>query len=77
MDERIKKVMAAVFGIETAQINDGLSPDNLEKWDSLTHMTLVVALEEEFEVKFSEEEILEMMNYALVKEIIREKIKQS
>ena len=68
--ERIKKVMSAVFEIPVEQIKDDSSPDIIESWDSLKHMNMVVGLEEEFEVEFTEDEILEMMNYALIKSIL-------
>ena len=68
--ERIKKVMSSVFEIPVEQIKDDSSPDIIYSWDSLKHMNLVVALEEEFEVEFTEDEILEMMNYALIKSIL-------
>ena len=71
--ERIKKVMSAVFEIPVEQITEDSSPDNIGSWDSLKHMNLVVALEEEFEVEFTDDEILEMMNYALIKSILMEK----
>ena len=64
--ERIKKVMSAVFEIPVEQVEDDSSPDTIDSWDSLKHMNMVVALEEEFEIEFTEDEILEMMNYALI-----------
>ena len=70
LSERIKKVMSAVFEIPVEQIKDDSSPDIIDSWDSLKHMNMVVALEEEFEVEFTEDEILEMMNYALIKSIL-------
>jgi len=70
ISDRIKNVMSAVFGISNEEINDESSPDTIESWDSLKHMNMVVALEEEFEVEFTDDEILEMMNYALIKSIL-------
>ena len=54
-------------------ITDESSPDNIESWDSLKHMNLIIALEEEFEVTFTDNEIFKMMNYASIKSIIIEK----
>lgn len=70
MEDRIKNVMAAVFEVPVDEITDELSPDNVKSWDSLKHMNLVVALEEEFEITFSDVEIAEMMNLPLIKQII-------
>ena len=74
MENRIKNIMAAVFEISVDEINDESSPDNIESWDSLKHMNLIVALEEEFGVQFMDEEIVEVMNYALIKLILSKKV---
>jgi acyl carrier protein len=73
MESRIKKVMGDVFNIGVDTINNDSSPDNIENWDSLKHMNLIVALEEEFEVEFDDEEIVDSMNYALILNILKSK----
>jgi acyl carrier protein len=67
MEGRIKAVMAAVFDIKTEDIDDNASPDTIGSWDSLHHMNLIVALEEEFGVTFNEEDMANMLNYQLIK----------
>ncbi|MCK5218436.1 acyl carrier protein [bacterium] len=74
MDDKIKNIMAVVFEIPVGQINDESSPDTIESWDSISQMALVVAIEEEFELEFCDDEIVEMMNMKLIKQIIREKL---
>ena len=74
IEERIKNVMSAVFEISEAEIKNDSSPDTIGSWESLKHMNLVVALEEEFEIEFTDNEIFEMMNYSLIKNIISGKI---
>jgi len=69
-DDRIIAVMSAVFELPADEINDESSPDSIDSWDSLRHMNLVMALEEEFEKEFADDEILEMVNYKLIQEII-------
>jgi len=75
MENRIKKVMSAVFEVPVEKINDKSSPDTIESWDSLKHMNLVVALEEEFGVHFNDENIVEIMNYSLIRLILSKKLK--
>jgi len=70
IEDRIKNVMSAVFEIPIQEINDQSSSDKIASWDSLKHMNLVISLEEEFNMQFSENEILEMINFILIKEII-------
>ena len=73
METRIREIMSSVFNVDIAEIDEKASPDTIEKWDSLAHMNLIVALEEEFEVEIIEDEIIEMMNFKLTCEIIKSK----
>ena len=70
LEDRIKNVMSSVFELPVEQINENSSPDTIGSWDSLKHMNLIVALEEEFGMEFSDDEILEMLNYKLIKNIL-------
>jgi len=74
LDNHIKNVMSAVFEIPIEEINEDTSPDNVGSWDSLKHMNLVVALEEEYDIEFIEEEIVEMMSLSQIKSIVLEKL---
>lgn len=74
MKEKIKEIMAVVFEIEKEDIPDNASPDNIENWDSLHHMNLIVALEEEFDLELDDEDIVEMLNLELIEEILGEKV---
>ena len=73
MEEKIKTIMATVFGIDSQDIADITSPDNVDTWDSINHLNLVVAIEEEFEIEFDEEEIINLVNYELIKEYVLNK----
>jgi len=74
MEDRIKAVVSAVLNISIDDINSDSSPDTIESWDSLKHMNLIVALEEEFEIIFDEEDFEVMLNFQLISLTIREKI---
>tara|TARA_B110000263_G_C15155206_1_gene439776 strand:+ start:586 stop:819 length:234 start_codon:yes stop_codon:yes gene_type:complete len=64
--DRIINVMSSVFSVSIDDIDDTTSPDTLESWDSVNHMHLIIALEEEFLVKLNDEDIIEMINYKLI-----------
>jgi len=74
MREKIKNVMAVVFEIQPTDIPDSASTSSLENWDSLNHMNLVVALEEEFKVRFSDEEIVEIISLEAVEKALSSKL---
>ncbi len=67
MEEDIKRVMADIFGVDVQTVNENSSIDTLPDWDSLRHLNLILALEEKFQISFSEEETIEILNYKLIK----------
>ena len=75
MEDRIKKIIASVFEIEEEKIDVSVSTETSEKWDSLSHMKLVVALEEDFGILFDNEEIIDLISFPLIKKIIEEKLR--
>ena len=66
MKETIKQIVADVMEVPVASITDDSSPDTIPAWDSLKHMNLVLSLEQQFNITFSEEQIAEMMNVQLI-----------
>ncbi len=72
MENRIKKVMSAVFEIPVEEIKDKSSPDTIESWDSLKHMNLVIALGDEFQITIPDEEVGNLLSFSLIKLIVGE-----
>jgi len=70
LEQRIKKTMSVIFDTDIESINEQSSPETLEKWDSLGHMNLVVALEEEFNLQLTEEQMLQIMDYKMIVELL-------
>ncbi|MFZ2007909.1 MAG: acyl carrier protein [Stellaceae bacterium] len=73
MTDRVSKVFAEVLGLSAEQITDDTSPDNTPQWDSMAAMSLVVAIEDEFDVRLSTAEIVSMRNVAIVKKVLASK----
>ncbi len=55
MEERLKKVIQDVFSVDEVDIN--VRMDNLSNWDSLKQINYMIALEEEFGISISPEEM--------------------
>jgi len=73
MQQKIKQVMAAVFNVSAESIGQDFSPETAEMWDSLRHMNLVIALEQEFQVEFDENDIPGMLSVSLIEGILSAK----
>ena len=68
MKDRVFQILSQIMGTPVQDIREDSSPDTITEWDSLKHMRLVLALEEEFSVRFSDETIVGMLN---VSEILK------
>ena len=71
MEDRIRNVMAAVFDLPPDKISDDSSPHQIAAWDSMKHLNLVLALEEEFDIRFEEAEIPSLVNFKIIAATIR------
>lgn len=71
----IQEIMSVVFKKDKELINSESSQDNIDNWDSLKHLDLIFALEEEFEITFPVEEIGHLVSFKLIKVIIEEQLK--
>jgi len=72
VQERIKKIMSIVFEVPIDQITETSSKDTIEHWDSLRHLNLIMALEEEFEITIPDEEVDNLINLKLIELIIND-----
>lgn len=73
MIERIRTIAADVFEVPVDRIQPASSPDTIESWDSLHHLNLVLALEQEFAIQFTPEEIEQLLSVELVAALVDEK----
>ena len=74
-DMKLKDVLSNVLGVSIEEINDDSSPDSLDKWDSLSHLKLVMAIESEFEVELSPEDSMDMLSVKLIRMILEDVLK--
>ena len=74
LDERIQGIFSDVFGIPREAISPDSSPETIDTWDSLQHLNLVLALEQEFQVQFTAEEIETLVSPAEIARLVSEKM---
>lgn len=73
MKAKVFKIVGQIMQVPANQLNEESSPDTVEKWDSLKHMNLILALEEEFNIQFTDTEIVEMLSVGLILEALENK----
>lgn len=70
MQERVKRVMSQVLGVPAESVGSESSQESIPRWDSLGHMNLCLALEEEFQVSFEPDEVVRMTNFQAIVETL-------
>lgn len=71
MREIIKDIMSDVFEIKRSSIYNEIRKFEFDKWDSLGHINLIVALEEHFDLMFDPEEIVKIESITDIEEAIK------
>lgn len=56
--EKYINIFKNLFNVEETKLNDKFTFADVDNWDSLTHMSLISMLEDEFDVFFDTEDIL-------------------
>lgn len=74
VEQSIKDLMSVVLNIDAAKIDDDTSMDNTPGWDSVNHINLVVALEEEFSISFEVSEFELMISFFEIVQIVNAKL---
>jgi acyl carrier protein len=73
MEDRINAVMKRVFDLTDAELAQKMSRETIAKWDSLTHMDLVVSLEREFNVNLDIDDIIAITNIESIRLVLNSK----
>jgi acyl carrier protein len=73
-ETRVQNVFREVFDDEKLTIYREMQAKNVEGWDSLNHITLIMTLEETFKVKFSTREVMGFQNVGEMLDCLRGKL---
>ena len=60
--EKLNEIFMDVLDLDEVELNEGSSANDIEEWDSLSHIQLIVAIEKAFGIKFTSLEIMKWKN---------------
>ena len=70
--QRVSAIVAATFNVSEADIAPGTSPATLEAWDSMGHLMLVLALEQDFGIQIPPESVERMTDVGSIVAMLAE-----
>jgi len=76
LSDRVRGIIADVLEVSIASIRPDSSPETVDTWDSVHHLNLVLALEQEFGLQFEPEEIDQMKDMQRILAILGSKVPQ-
>ena len=75
IDQKLTEILAEVFELKPNDINESLTNNDIETWDSLRQMDLVNTLEQEYDFELEMEEIIKMESISTIAEVVNSKTK--
>ena len=74
-EEQINNILKSVLNVSDEDISKNLGIHDVDNWDSLTHMSLIVEIENNFNIELTGDEIAEMVSFVRIREILNFKLK--
>ena len=74
-NERLTAVFRRVFSNDTLILEPDMTADDIEEWDSFSHVNLILAIEIEFGIEFEQNEAMNFENLEALERAIERKHK--
>ena len=69
--EKYSEIFKASLNVDADKVNENLKYNEIDEWDSIGHMTLVAALEEEYKITFETDDIIDFSSFEKGIEILK------
>jgi acyl carrier protein len=73
MNDRLEKIIRIALEIRDGSLNPNWTSDDIEAWDSVGHLNLILELEKEFGIKFEIEEMFDLEKLGDIEKILKKK----
>ncbi|HEX2963337.1 MAG: acyl carrier protein [Bacteroidota bacterium] len=73
ISDRLKKTILNVLHLEDFEIQDDTRADEVPGWDSLNHINVILAVENEYKVRFKNIEVLKLKNIGDLQKLVDSK----
>ena len=73
LDERLYGVLSSILNVRRDQLGPESSQESVKEWDSVKHMYVMFALEEEFDIEFTDDELVKLSSASVLMEAVAAK----
>lgn len=70
MEQKLRTIFAESLEISEERVKDELEYNTLPEWDSISHMSLIAAIEDSFDIMLDTEDVIDMSSFGKAKEIV-------
>lgn len=77
METKIKQIIADIIDLDEDEVTSELAPDDTGYWDSMNHLRIVTALEEEFGINLTMEEVVSIGSVGDIYNIVGKHVSSS
>lgn len=74
MKKAVCEIIGTIMGVPPESVNETSSPETLSNWTSLNHMNLILALEQEFGVRFTDAQVVELLSVQAIMNALEERL---
>ena len=72
--DQVRQLVADVLNMPKEALNDSSSPEDVTNWDSMQHLNIVLAVEQQFDLTVLPEEIESMVSVGRIAALVEEKV---
>ncbi|MCR5421063.1 MAG: acyl carrier protein [Lachnospiraceae bacterium] len=72
--DKVNEIFREVFDDDSLVITDSTNSEDIEDWDSLEHISLIISMEKEFDMKFDIKEVNKLENVGQMVDMIKSKM---
>ena len=72
--DKLLSIFREVFDNPELTINRETTADDIEEWDSMTHMNLILMVELKFKIEFNQREVMRFENVGDLADAVQKKI---
>lgn len=74
MRSKVYETFSGIMGVKPDALDDAMSPETLAAWDSFKHMNLVMALEDDFGIRLSDDDVVAMLSLGDIVDVVNQRL---